>query len=169
MSIIQKIYTDGACSGNPGPGGWGTVLYLAEGGVHELGGRDAQTTNNRMEMQAAIAGLTLLRDSGQTQPITLHTDSEYVLKGITQWIKGWKRRGWVNSAKKPVLNRDLWEIMDQLHAEVNQTLDRPVQWVYVRGHAGDPGNERCDTIARAFATNRSIELETADFPSVVSL
>ncbi len=161
MAIIQRIYTDGACSGNPGPGGWGTVLYLVDGGVHEIGGGESPTTNNRMEMQAAIAGLTLLRDSGQTEPVTIHTDSEYVLKGITQWIAGWKRRGWVNSAKKPVLNRDLWEALDSVTTEVNQTLDRPLQWIYVRGHSGDPGNERCDTIARAYAAKRAIALTTA--------
>jgi len=161
MAIIERIYTDGACSGNPGPGGWGTLFYLTDGGVHEIGGGEAPTTNNRMEMQAAIAGLTLLRDSGQPAPVTLHTDSEYVIKGITQWIAGWKRRGWVNSAKKPVLNRDLWEVMDGLTTEVNQTLDRPLKWEHVRGHSGDPGNERCDTIARAFAAKRSIELAVA--------
>ncbi|MEA5451679.1 ribonuclease HI [Leptolyngbya sp. CCNP1308] len=164
MAIIQRIYTDGACSGNPGPGGWGTVLYLVDGGVHEIGGGEAPTTNNRMEMQAAIAGLTLLRDSGQTDPVTIHTDSEYVLKGITQWIAGWKRRGWVNSAKKPVLNRDLWEALDSVTTEVNQTLDRPLQWIYVRGHSGDPGNERCDTIARAYAAKRAIALTTVTLP-----
>ncbi|PZV05494.1 MAG: ribonuclease HI [Leptolyngbya sp.] len=164
MAIIQRIYTDGACSGNPGPGGWGTVLYLVDGGVHEIGGGESPTTNNRMEMQAAIAGLTLLRDSGQTEPVTIHTDSEYVLKGITQWIAGWKRRGWVNSAKKPVLNRDLWEALDSVTTEVNQTLDRPLQWIYVRGHSGDPGNERCDTIARAYAAKRAIALTTAALP-----
>lgn len=164
MAIIQRIYTDGACSGNPGPGGWGTVLYLVDGGVHEIGGGESPTTNNRMEMQAAIAGLTLLRDSGQTEPVTIHTDSEYVLKGITQWIAGWKRRGWVNSAKKPVLNRDLWEALDSITTEVNQTLDRPLQWIYVRGHSGDPGNERCDTIARAYAAKRAIALTTAALP-----
>ncbi|MBD2111344.1 MULTISPECIES: ribonuclease HI [Cyanophyceae] len=161
MAIIQRIYTDGACSGNPGPGGWGTVLYLVDGGVHEIGGGESPTTNNRMEMQAAIAGLTLLRNSGQTETVTIHTDSEYVLKGITQWIAGWKRRGWVNSAKKPVLNRDLWEALDSVTTEVNQTLDRPLQWIYVRGHSGDPGNERCDTIARAYAAKRAIALTTA--------
>ena len=161
MAIIERIYTDGACSGNPGPGGWGTLFYLTDGGVHEIGGGEAPTTNNRMEMQAAIAGLTLLRDSAQPAPVTLHTDSEYVIKGITQWIAGWKRRGWVNSAKKPVLNRDLWEVMDGLATEVNQTLDRPLKWEHVRGHSGDPGNERCDTIARAFAAKRSIELAVA--------
>jgi len=160
MPIIQQIYTDGACSGNPGPGGWGTVLYLADGRVHEMGGREAQTTNNRMEMQAAIVGLAQLRDSGQTEPVTIYTDSEYVLKGITQWIAGWKRRGWVNSAKKPVLNRDLWEVLDELTADLNQTLERPLQWVYVRGHSGNPGNERCDAIARAFAAGRTIPLKT---------
>ena len=123
MAIIQRIYTDGACSGNPGPGGWGTVLYSLEGDAHELGGRAAQTTNNRMEMQAAIAGLTWLRDRGQRDGVTVYTDSEYVLKGITQWIAGWKRRGWVNSAKKPVLNRDLWEVLDTLTLDLNQTLE----------------------------------------------
>lgn len=160
MTVVEKIYTDGACSGNPGPGGWGTVMYFADGSIHELGGGSRQTTNNRMEMQAAIAGLTWLRDSGQTEPLAIYTDSEYVLKGITQWIAGWKRRGWVNSAKKPVLNRDLWEQLDQITAEVNQTLDKPLQWVYVRGHSGNVGNERCDTIARAFAANRPIDLTT---------
>ncbi|MEB3289814.1 MAG: ribonuclease HI [Leptolyngbya sp.] len=160
MAVVEKIYTDGACSGNPGPGGWGTVLYFADGDIHEMGGGARQTTNNRMEMQAAIAGLTWLRDSGQAQPVVLYTDSEYVLKGITQWIAGWKRRGWVNSAKKPVLNRDLWEQLDQVTTEVNQTLAKPLQWVYVRGHSGNVGNERCDTIARAFAAGRPIDLTT---------
>lgn len=158
LPVIQRIYTDGACSGNPGPGGWATVIYFEGGDVHELGGSDAQTTNNRMEMQAAIAGLKFLLDAAQTEPISLYTDSEYVLKGITQWITGWKRRGWVNSAKKPVLNRDLWEIMDDLHQRVNQQLDRPVSWIYVRGHSGNEGNERCDTIARALATRQPIQL-----------
>lgn len=160
MAVVEKIYTDGACSGNPGPGGWGTVLYLVDGSIHEMGGGERQTTNNRMEMQAAIAGLSWLRDSGQTSPVAIYTDSEYVLKGITQWIAGWKRRGWVNSAKKPVLNRDLWEQLDQVTTEVNKTLDKPLQWVYVRGHSGNVGNERCDTIARAFAANRPIDLTT---------
>lgn len=162
MAIIQRIYTDGACSGNPGPGGWATVLYTAAGPAHELGGRAAQTTNNRMEMQAAIAGLTWLRDRGQRDGVTVYTDSEYVLKGITQWIAGWKRRGWVNSAKKPVLNRDLWEVLDTLTLDLNQHLDQPLRWVYVRGHSGDPGNERCDAIARSFAAGRPIPLKTLD-------
>lgn len=157
-SIIKKIYTDGACSGNPGPGGWGTVLYFDGGGVHELGGGDPQTTNNRMEMMAAIAGLEFLLGHSQTTPVSIHTDSEYVLKGITQWIAGWKRRGWKNAAKKPVLNRDLWERLDSLANQVNQTLEKPLTWIYVRGHSGDVGNERCDVIARAFATKQPIDL-----------
>ncbi|MBD0268756.1 ribonuclease HI [Pseudanabaena sp. FACHB-2040] len=155
---IQRIYTDGACSGNPGPGGWGTLICFEDGEAHELGGGERQTTNNRMEMQAAIAGLEFLISTGQTTPVSLYTDSEYVLKGITQWIKGWKKRGWVNSAKKPVLNRDLWEILDTLTIQVNQQLERPLEWLYVRGHTGDPGNERCDAIARAFAAGRAIKL-----------
>lgn len=158
-SLITRIYTDGACSGNPGPGGWGTVIYFQNDDIHELGGGAAQTTNNRMEMQAAIAGLEFLLTTAQTAPVSLHTDSEYVLKGITQWISGWKRRGWKNSAKKPVLNRDLWEVLDGLHQKANQQLEKPVSWIYVRGHSGDVGNERCDTIARAFAAGQAIHLQ----------
>ncbi|MEM1292507.1 MAG: ribonuclease HI [Cyanobacteria bacterium P01_H01_bin.162] len=158
LPIIKAIYTDGACSGNPGPGGWGTVLYLADGLQHELGGADRATTNNRMEMQAAIAGLQLLVASGQTTPVELYTDSEYVKKGITQWIAGWKRRGWQTAAKKPVLNKDLWQQLDAVNHAVAQQTGAPVQWIYVRGHAGNEGNERCDTIARAFSLNRDVNL-----------
>ncbi|MDB9529419.1 ribonuclease HI [Oscillatoria sp. CS-180] len=158
LPTIKTIYTDGACSGNPGPGGWGTVLYLADGSVHEMGGRDSQTTNNRMEMQAAIAGLQLLVASEQTNPVELFTDSEYVKKGITEWIAGWKRRGWRNSAKKPVLNQDLWQQLDQVNQAAAQQTGAPVIWTYVRGHAGNEGNERCDTIARAFSLNRAVDL-----------
>ena len=147
FSTVKAIYTDGACSGNPGPGGWGTVIYFADGSVHELGGAERQTTNNRMEMQAAIAALQFLADSGQSQSIELYTDSEYVKNGITQWITGWKKKGWKTSTGKPVLNQDLWEIMDKLNS-------KQVQWRYVRGHAGNVGNERCDTIARAFSLGK---------------
>lgn len=156
---VKAIYTDGACSGNPGPGGWGTVLYLEDGSVHEMGGRDRQTTNNRMEMQAAIAGLRLLLTSGQTTPVELYTDSEYVKKGITQWIDGWKRRNWQTAAKKPVLNQDLWQQLDTVNQAVAQQTGAPVQWIYVRGHAGNLGNERCDEIARAFAAQQAIPLK----------
>jgi ribonuclease HI len=153
--MIQKIYTDGACSGNPGAGGWGTVVYFNDGTVHELGGYAPDTTNNRMEMQAAIAALDFFKTSGQSQVIALYTDSEYVKNGITKWLPGWKKKGWKTSAGKPVLNQDLWEQLDQ--------LDSPkVEWRYVRGHSGDPGNDRCDTIARSFSLGKQPPLKTPD-------
>lgn len=148
---IQAIYTDGACSGNPGKGGWGTVVYFQNGERQELGGYAPQTTNNRMEMQAAIAALEYFSKSGQTDSITLYTDSEYVKNGITKWIKGWKKKGWKTSSGKAVLNQDLWETLDQLNSPA-------VTWQYVRGHAGNEGNERCDAIARAFSQGRTPNL-----------
>jgi ribonuclease HI len=151
MRKIQSIYTDGACTGNPGPGGWGVVVYFTDGEIYELGGGEAQTTNNRMEMQAAIAALKLLATAKQSEPITLYTDSEYLIKGITQWVKGWKKKGWKTAQGKPVLNQDIWETLDQL----NNPL---VKWQYVRGHAGNVGNERCDVIARGFANGKSLSL-----------
>lgn len=151
---IQSIYTDGACSGNPGPGGWGTVVYFSDGSVHELGGADSQTTNNRMEMQAAIEALELLLSSGQTEAVTLYTDSEYVKNGITQWLQSWKKKGWKTAAGKPVLNQDLWKLLDALQSKVTQQV-AALQWRYVKGHSGDPGNDRCDEIARAFSLGKS--------------
>lgn len=159
LPAIKAIYTDGACSGNPGPGGWGVVLYFDDGSVHEMGGSDPQTTNNRMEMQAAIAGLKCFVASQQKTPIEVLTDSEYVKKGITQWIAGWKRRDWQTSAKKPVLNKDLWQQLDSVNQAAKQQTSTPVQWTYVRGHAGNAGNERCDEIARAFSQNQAIALQ----------
>lgn len=153
-SIIESIYTDGACLGNPGPGGWGVVAYYTDGSVYEIGDREKATTNNRMEMQAAIAALQFLADAPQTHPVTLFTDSEYVQKGITQWVKGWKKKGWKTSQGQPVLNQDLWQILDELNSNLNS-----VQWKYVRGHSGNVGNERCDTIARAFATGKTPSLQ----------
>ncbi|MGF1514683.1 MAG: ribonuclease HI [Elainellaceae cyanobacterium] len=155
---VESIYTDGACSGNPGPGGWGTVLYLAGDRRHELGGAEANTTNNRMEIQAAIAGLEVLTKLDQRGPITLYTDSQYVQNGITKWIHGWKKKGWKTAGGKPVLNQDLWEILDRLHQQVNARLDAPLKWAYVRGHSGNVGNERCDAIARAFSTGERPKL-----------
>lgn len=152
LQTIQSIYTDGACTGNPGPGGWGVVVYFTDGSIHELGGDAAQTTNNRMEMQAAIAALKLLTESGETEAITLYTDSEYLIKGVTQWVKGWKKKGWKTAQGKAVLNQDLWETLDELN-----TLQ--VKWQYVRGHAGNVGNERCDAIARAFANGKTPSLQ----------
>lgn len=157
---IQSIYTDGACSGNPGPGGWGVVAYFSDGSVHEMGGRESPTTNNRMEMQAAIAALQFLETSAQTEPIVLYTDSEYVMKGITQWIVGWKKKGWKTSTGKPVLNQDLWQILDSLNTRAGKSLT-PVEWRYVRGHSGNVGNDRCDAIARAFATGANPALKQA--------
>jgi ribonuclease HI len=149
---IQCFYTDGACTGNPGPGGWGTVVYFTDGSVYEMGGAEAQSTNNRMEMQAAIQALKVLNASGQTEAVTLYTDSEYVKNGATKWVKGWKKKGWKTAQGKAVLNQDLWETLDELNSPL-------VDWQYVRGHSGNEGNERCDTIARAFANGRTLVLE----------
>ncbi len=131
------IYTDGACKGNPGPGGWGA--WLSSGGHDkELFGGEAQTTNNRMELTAVIEALASLKRNCE---VTLYTDSEYVRKGITEWIIGWKQRGWKTADKKPVKNVDLWQRLDALRA-LHQ-----VHWRWVKGHAGDPGNERADQLA----------------------
>ncbi|MGB3671139.1 MAG: ribonuclease HI [Phormidesmis sp.] len=162
---VKEIYTDGACSGNPGPGGWGTRIEFADSQVHELGGRETATTNNRMEMQAAIAALEFLKerldgadiDQPGSVPVILHTDSEYLKNGITKWIKGWKRKGWKTSAGKPVLNKDLWQQLDQLSQSLADD-ELSVDWRYVRGHTGNLGNERCDEIARAYSHAQPISL-----------
>jgi ribonuclease HI len=136
------IYTDGACRGNPGPGGWGVILRLGER-ERELWGGEHETTNNRMELTAAIRGLEALK-----RPVsaTVHTDSQYVLKGISEWIHAWKRNGWKTSDKKPVKNVDLWQALDSLAAR------HALKWVWVKGHAGHPENERADGLA-----NRGID------------
>jgi len=132
------IYTDGACSGNPGPGGWGALLSW-NGHEKELFGGERDTTNNRMELMAAIKALESLKRTG---PIALYTDSTYVCDGITKWIHGWKRNGWRTAAKKPVKNEDLWK---RLEAAL---VGHDVEWHWVKGHAGHPGNERADQLAR---------------------
>ncbi len=134
---MVTIYTDGACRGNPGPGGWGALLMS---GSHEkvLRGSESQTTNNRMELQAAIGALEALK--GRCQ-VSLFTDSEYLRKGVLEWLEGWKKRNWKNAAKKPVKNRDLWEKLDALLA------DHEIDWHWVKGHSGDAGNERADQLA----------------------
>ncbi len=142
---IESIYTDGACTGNPGPGGWGVVVYFSDGTIHEIGDGASHTTNNKMEMQAAIAALQFFKQSGQTEPITLNTDSEYLINCVTKWVKNWKKKGWKKTDGNPVQNQELLETLDQL----NNSL---VNWQHVRGHSGNIGNERCDAIARAFAT-----------------
>ncbi|MEG3834295.1 MULTISPECIES: ribonuclease HI [unclassified Microcoleus] len=149
---IKSLYTDGACSGNPGPGGWGAVVCFADGKCHELGGADPQTTNNRMEMQAAVAALEFFANSGQTEPVTVYTDSEYVKNGITKWIQGWKNKGWKTSTGKDVVNQDLWHLLDKLNS-------RQIKWEHVRGHSGDFYNDRCDEIARSFSHNLTPELQ----------
>ena len=135
---IAEVYTDGACSGNPGPGGWGAVLGW-QGKTREISGGAAATTNNRMELMAAIAALESL-----TRPVTvcIHTDSTYVKDGITQWIHRWKRNGWKTANKKPVKNEDLWRRLEAALAR------HDVSWHWVKGHAGHPGNERADALAR---------------------
>ena len=158
MSRIKDLYTDGACSGNPGPGGWGTVAYYDDGSCHELGGRDRATTNNRMEMQAAISALEFFAGTSQTHQCVLYTDSEYLIKGITQWMKGWKKKGWKTAAGKDVLNKDLWEVLDVLDLQVQAQTKVPVSWQHVRGHSGNVGNERCDTIARGFSCGQPPQL-----------
>jgi ribonuclease HI len=144
---IKSIYTDGACTGNPGPGGWGTVVYFSDGSIHEMGNAASHTTNNKMEMQAAIAALEYLQASGQNEPITLYTDSEYLINSVTKWMTGWKKRGWKKADGKPVQNQELLESLDKLNSYI-------VKWEYVRGHSGNIGNERCDAIARAFASGK---------------
>ena len=136
-------YTDGACSGNPGPGGWGAVMIARNGNTvlreRELSGGDANTTNNRMELLAAISALEAL---SRPSKITIVTDSAYVKNGVTGWIHGWKRNGWRTSNKKPVKNVDLWQRLDEAQAR------HDVTWEWVKGHAGHPENERADELAR---------------------
>ncbi len=141
------IFTDGACTGNPGPGGWASIVSLPDGTVHELGGGNPATTNNRMEMAAAIRALAML-ELTEANKIILYTDSTYLIRGITQWIWGWRSRGWKSAEGKDVANRDLWE---ELLRQVTRLKPSTLEWKYVRGHAGYPGNERCDEIAVAFA------------------
>ena len=140
--MVINIYADGACRGNPGPGGWGVHINI-NGHVEELWGGDKATTNNQMELTAAIKALEAF-----DRPIsaTLRTDSQYVIKGISEWIKGWKRNGWKTSDRKPVKNVELWKRLDALNAT------HQIDWVWVKGHAGDEGNERVDVLA-----NRGID------------
>ena len=137
MSKVE-IYCDGACSGNPGVGGWGCILRYGET-EKELSGAEQETTNNRMEMSAAIQALETLKRPCR---VVVTTDSQYLAKGMTEWLQGWLRKGWVNSKKEPVLNRDLWE---RLHA-LSKVHD--IEWRWVRGHNGHAENERCDELAR---------------------
>ena len=142
MSNAVEIYTDGACRGNPGPGGWGAVLIA---GRHRktLHGGEPETTNNRMELTAAIEALNALKGS---RKVVLHTDSKYVMHGITEWMANWKKRGWKTTAKKPVKNQDLWIALDEAISR------HDIRWKWVKGHDGNPGNEEADALA-----NRGID------------
>ncbi len=136
---VVEVHTDGACSGNPGPGGWAAILRWS-GHEKELSGGEAETTNNRMELTAAIRALESLK---RPMRVRIHTDSQYLQRGIREWLPGWKARGWRTADRKPVANRDLWERLDELARR------HRIEWVWLRGHAGDPLNERADRLARA--------------------
>ena len=138
-----EIYTDGACKGNPGPGGWGAWLVAGEH-QKELCGGELNTTNNRMELRAVIEALNALKRPSE---VVLHTDSQYVQKGISEWIVGWKKRGWRKADKSPVLNVDLWMALDEAR------LRHTIEWRWVKGHAGHPGNEKADELA-----NRGVDM-----------
>ena len=151
------IFTDGASRGNPGPGGWGTIIVTESGSgtkVTEFGGAEARTTNNRMELQAVLEGLVFVggqadQNSGQ---IIIYTDSSYVLRGATEWLAGWQNKNWITSTKTEVLNRDIWEALAQV------MVGKKIDWQLLSGHVGVAGNERADKIATAFADNKKFEL-----------
>lgn len=145
------VFADGACKGNPGPGGYGSIIVTPDGWVRELGGSDGQTTNNRMELMGAIAALDWLAISGKPGAVDLHTDSVYVIRGITQWVWAWRSRDWKTAEGKDVVNPDLWKRLMAIVAKRGK--ENPVRWHHVRGHSGIPGNERVDEIATSFATS----------------
>ncbi len=163
---VVAAATDGACSGNPGPGGWGALLRFEDGSVEEFGGHDPATTNNRMELQAALELLKRLKELPRHPDLTLRTDSKYLIDGLGSWMQGWKRRGWKTAAGKPVLNQDLWVALDQA-----RLLDVPL--TYVKGHSGDPDNDRVDRIAVSFSRGLGPDLqrtsEAADEPAPAPL
>jgi ribonuclease HI len=152
QSIV--IFSDGACSGNPGPGGWAAVIALPEGEIYELGGRYDHTTNNEMELLATIEGLAKIKQRKET--VFFYTDSTYVIRGITQWIWGWMKKGWKTAEGNDVSNQELWK---KLYTLVKaRGPEGKVEWLYSRGHVGTPGNERCDEIAVAFSQKKWIDL-----------
>jgi ribonuclease HI len=146
------IYTDGACKGNPGPGGWG-VLLRSGSTVKELYGGERLTTNNRMELMAVIQALQALK---RPCAVSLHVDSLYVLKGMTEWLRGWKAKGWRTASKQPVKNVELWQMLDELVSQRGHSIE----WHWVRGHDGDPGNERADELA-----NMGVEVAMGRLPA----
>ncbi len=145
------IYTDGSSRGNPGPGGWGAIIVDSEK-VKEIGGAEKHTTNNRMELMACIKALESLTQDDVEEEIVVLTDSQYVSKGITEWIHGWEKNDWKTAAKKPVENKDLWQVL------AHNAEGKNIEWKFVRGHAGSVGNERCDVIATSFADGEPVTL-----------
>ncbi|OUX71424.1 MAG: ribonuclease HI [Synechococcus sp. TMED90] len=157
---VVAAATDGACSGNPGPGGWGALIRFEDGSVEEFGGSDPATTNNRMELQAALALLERLAELPRHPDLTLRTDSKYLIDGLGSWMAGWKRKGWKTAAGKPVLNQDLWQALDAARLP-----DVPL--TYVKGHSGDPDNDRVDAIAVAYSKGggsprRAVQTQPSD-------
>ena len=150
---------DGACSGNPGPGGWGALLRFEDGSVQEFGGADPATTNNRMELTAALALLEVLKALPRHPDLAIRTDSKYLIDGFSKWIQGWKRKGWRTASGSPVLNRDLWELLDQARLG-------GVPLIHVKGHSGDPDNDRCDVIAVAFSRGQKPALAAGGVGSI---
>jgi len=158
MSSPIIAFTDGAAKGNPGPGGWGAIVVTPDQRVTELGGGSPHTTNNKMELSGAIAALRHV--AHEPGAVTLYTDSTYVIQGITQWVWGWRKRGWKTSQGTDVLNRDLWEELSRL---ASARGPGEVDWRWVRGHVGTPGNERCDEIAVCFSTQTPTDLYDGPF------
>jgi ribonuclease HI len=152
------VFTDGAAKGNPGPGGWGAIVVVPEQRVTELGGGSPHTTNNKMELSGAIAALQAV--AGQSGPVAIYTDSTYVIQGVTQWVWGWRRRGWKTAQGTEVLNRDLWEELSSL---AGARARGELAWRWVRGHAGTPGNERVDEIAVSFSMQQPTPLYDGPF------
>ncbi|MBX2987471.1 MAG: reverse transcriptase-like protein [Bdellovibrionaceae bacterium] len=184
MLDFIAIYTDGACSGNPGPGGWGAIVLDSGGDVAEYGDGERGTTNNRMELSAALVALRKVAQRGQpAKQIMLFTDSTYLIRGITQWVWGWRNRGWTTAEGNEVQSRDLWEDLIRVTTEIQQNLitggSKKIEWNYVRGHKGVPGNERCDRIAVAFSQGnkpglfrgklRDYSIDVLSFPELEGL
>ncbi len=163
MKNTITVFTDGASSGNPGPGGWGTIIIFPEGKVVELGGADNQTTNNRMEMTAALEALSAIakRNIEDKNKIVIHTDSAYLLQGIGGWVYAWQKNNWKTKTGDDVLNRDLWEALFKV--ELGLKFKHDVKWEKVKGHSGVHGNERCDEIATEFSQGRRPLLFTGAF------
>ncbi len=161
MNKAFTLFTDGSSRGNPGPGGWAYIVVKPTGEVVEGGGGEEKTTNNRMEMTGIIEALQSIK--GATEPITIYTDSSYVVNGVTKWVKGWQKNNWLTSTKEGVLNRDLWERL----VEVVDSFSQKISWQIIAGHSGIAGNERVDEIATAYADKDIVSLyngELADYP-----